>query len=148
MALSLILSPLRSHGHHFVQDQRSPGRCIPPSALSHPGRGPWVLSTVWPLPGVAPFPSLWLWCPPGEPFSAPLPASKAAPFKSADRAQLSVPANSYEFGRNSRGSQAALIPVFRATQSPLSPTPEAPAGDLVSLQVEQSSRREDRWLSR
>lgn len=85
------------------------------------------------LPGVAPYPPLWVWCPLGGPLSAPLPASKAA--LSRVQTELSCPCLRIitSLGGNPRESQAAPIPILGPLNPPVPHAFEAPAGDLCRL---------------
>ena len=103
-------------------DQRSlAGTCIPPVALLASWKWPWVLLTEWPFQG---WPRLLLagcGAHSGEPFSTPLSASKAALSRAQTELSCLCLRIVMSLGGNSRESQAAPIPVFRATQSPHPP---------------------------
>ena len=99
------------------------------------------------LPGVAPYPPLWVWCPHGGgPLSSPLPASKAALSRVQTELSCLCLQIVMSLGGNPRESQAAPIPILGPVNPPVPDAFEAPAGDLCRLK--QSSRREGRWLSR
>lgn len=82
------------------------------------------------LPGVAPSPPLWVWCPLRGAIQHSTVSFKGSPFKSADRAQLSVPANSYEFGRELENRKQLRFLCLGPLNPPVPHAFEAPAGDL------------------